>query len=256
MRKPGYFASEADIIEELRDATGTGRARNPICILVEAADDIVYLAADVEDAVKKGVLPWSQVQEQLTAQNMTSVKDALHVQDQILKAGRSSVPGDLDDDIWASAFRTAAISVMVRHAFRVFQARYDQIMNGTYSGSLLEESDAADLAGCLRSIGIDHVYPTPSTLRLELMGRHVIGNLMDVFWEGAKVVPKTGEPRRSTFAGKAAALISRNYRRVFQHSLNEGRLPEKYCRIQLVTDYICGMTDSFAKNLHAELFNG
>ena len=79
---------------------------------------------------------------------------------------------------------------------------------------------------------------------------------MDVFWEGAETMPSTEDPSTSTFAGKASALVSRNYRRVFQDALTEGLLPEKYSRIQLVTDYICGMTDSFAKNLHAELFNG
>ena len=79
---------------------------------------------------------------------------------------------------------------------------------------------------------------------------------MDVFWEGAEAMPSKGDPSTSTFAGKAAMLISSNYRRVLQDSLNKARLPAKYCRLQLVTDYICGMTDSFAKNLHAELFNG
>jgi dGTPase len=256
LRKPGYFASETQIVEDLRDATGTGEARNPICLLVEAADDIVYLAADVEDAVKKGVLSWSKVEEQLNAQKAPSVKDALHVQAEILKAGQSSVPGDLDDDIWASAFRTAAISVMAGHASRVFQDRYDDIMEGRYRGSLLKDSDAADLEDRLRNIGMEHVYPTRSTLQLELMGRHVIGDLMDVFWEGAEAMPSKGDPSTSTFAGKAAMLISSNYRRVLQDSLNKARLPAKYCRLQLVTDYICGMTDSFATNLHAELFNG
>ncbi len=256
LKKPGYFASEADIIKELRDATGTGAARNPICLLVEAADDIVYLAADVEDAVKKDVFPWSTVQEPLMASQAPSVKDALYVQEQILKAGQPRVPNDLDDDIRASAFRTAAISVMARHASRIFQDRYDDIMEGTYSSSLLEKSEAAELADCLRCIGIEHVYPTRSTLQLELMGRHVIGDLMDVLWEGAQEMPSTGNPKTSTFAGKAAALISSNYRRIFQTTLAEGLLPEDYCRLQLVTDYISGMTDSFAKNLHAELFNG
>lgn len=57
--KPGYFASENDLIKRIRAETGTGAARNPLTFLVEAADDIVYSVADVEDAVKKGVLTWS-----------------------------------------------------------------------------------------------------------------------------------------------------------------------------------------------------
>jgi len=30
----------------------------------------------------------------------------------------------------------------------------------------------------------------------------------------------------------------------------------QYCQMQLVTDYICGMTDSFARDLHQKLKNG
>src|SRR5690606_36479698 len=122
---------------------------------------------------------------------------------------------------------------------------------------LLPDSEAKDLSDCLRTLGETRVYPTRSTLTLELMGRKVIGDLMDVFWEGAEALPKDTAPKTTTFAGKAGALFSPNYRKVFQHFANERTdLPEQYHRCQLVTDYICGMTDSFAKRLHAELFNG
>ena len=110
-RKPGYFASEHEIVLQIRDATGTGEARHPICYLVEAADDIVYLAADVEDAVKKGVLSWRDLQEELLKTHADSVNAAIARQEHILKAGRAEVPAGLDDDIYASAFRTAAIAV-------------------------------------------------------------------------------------------------------------------------------------------------
>ena len=50
--KPGYFASETDVVKDIRDRTGTGSARNPITFLVEAADDAVYSVADIEDAVR------------------------------------------------------------------------------------------------------------------------------------------------------------------------------------------------------------
>jgi dGTPase len=146
---------------------------------------------------------------------------------------------------------------MVDAAFRVFMKQYDKIMNGTYERDLVTESEAAALANSLRNIGQTRVYPTRSTLTLELMGRQVIGDLMDVFWEGAAAMPTSGPVRTKKFEGKAAALISSNYRKVFQEfAAEKPALPEAYHRIQLMTDYICGMTDSFAKTLHAELFNG
>ena len=256
-QKPGYFASETDVVKEIRRATGTAEARNPICFLVEAADDISYLAADVEDAVKKGVLPWDDIEEQLQAAKADcSVKEALDYRNTILGADQPSVSRDLEDDIKASAFRTAAIKVMLDGAFRVFKHQYEEIIEGRYPGSLLKESDAKALADLLRKIGTERVYSTPSTLTLELMGRHVIGDLMDVFWEGAAEMPLTHPPSTSDFAGKAGALFSRNYAEVFRRSVGERRLPIPYHRLQLVTDHICGMTDSFAKRLHADLFNG
>ena len=257
--KPGYFASEEDIVARVRNETGTGDARHPVCFLVEAADDIVYLAADVEDAVKKDLLSWGEIREELrSATGVDSVNNALAFQERILRAGRPEVPQNLDDDIKTAAFRTAAIRIMVDGVFKVFQERYGEIIEGKYQGTLLPESNAGELERCLREIGTKRVYPMRSTLTLELMGRRVIGDLMDVFWEGAAVLPSKGSPKTTEFAGKAAALISPNYRQVFQHFVNvEGRrLPEAYHRFQLVTDYICGMTDSFAKRLHAELFNG
>ena len=259
LRKPGYFASEGHIVDEIREKTGTGDARHPICYLVEAADDIVYLAADVEDAVKKGLLSWREIEEQLpSGAGADSVTRALAIQDSILKAGRSDVPTDLDDDIKTAAFRTAAISIMTDGAFMVFRDRYGEIIEGRYLGALLKESSAGELEKCLRNIGATQVYPRRSTLTLELMGRQVIGDLMDLFWEGAAELPVKGSPDTTDFPGKAAALISPNYRKIFQHFVSDAsrKLPEAYHRFQLVTDYICGMTDSFAKRLHAELFNG
>jgi len=39
--KTGFFTSEKDRVQKIRQKTGTGDARNPITFLVEAADDIV-----------------------------------------------------------------------------------------------------------------------------------------------------------------------------------------------------------------------
>jgi dGTPase len=255
-RKPGYFASENGIVDAIKNETGTGDARNPICFLVEAADDIVYLAADVEDAVKKGILRWNDVEAKLDLKS-DSILRAIQGKERILKAGRTEVPKDLDDDAHAAAFRTAAIGVMTEAVTDMFKKLYQAIMDGKHEGDLLDESEAKELAACLRTIGQTCVYPTRTTLTLELMGRHVIHDLMDIFWEGARALPIGGEPKTSKFEGKAAALISANYRRIFRDFATEKKdLPEIYHRFQLVTDYICGMTDSFAKRLHSELFNG
>lgn len=256
--KPGYFASENDLVEEIRAQTETGANRNPITFLVEAADDIVYPVADIEDAVKKGIFNWRELAELLGDSSVYPTKDVLELTTRILESDGTGDPvKSLPDDVRASAFRTATIILVVKSVKKVFIDRYEQIMTAVFKDELVKSCDAWPLVDKLKTIGRDRVYCTPSTLKLELMGRRVIHDLMDVFWEGAEKLPVDENPKPLTFPGKVGALLSQNYRRVFRHSREEcDGFPEAYHRFQLVTDYICGMTDSFAKRLHAELFNG
>jgi dGTPase len=66
--KVGFFASEKETVEEVRHGAGTGEARNPIAFLVEAADDAVYNAVDLEDGFRKGLLDWDLLTRELKHQ--------------------------------------------------------------------------------------------------------------------------------------------------------------------------------------------
>ncbi len=59
-KNPGYFASEEEMMRTISQKTGTEGVRNPITVMVEAADDITYCLDDVEDSVRKGVVTWSE----------------------------------------------------------------------------------------------------------------------------------------------------------------------------------------------------
>ena len=206
---------------------------------------------------KRGVLKWRDAREWLESRNGPSCDAAFDRMDRILKAGAATRPTELPDDILASAFRTAAIGILVPATFAAFKERYDEIMRGAYTAELVKDCDDAGLLKHLKALGRERVYCTPSNLRLELMGRRVICGLMDLFWEGASVLPIGDAPSPNSFPGKIGALLSENYRRVFRHFVKSApELPEPYHRFQLVTDYVCGMTDSFAKRLHSELTCG
>ena len=53
---------------------------------------------------------------------------------------------------------------------------------------------------------------------------------------------------------KWMSLISEDYKNIY-HYFSKGCSEEEklYLRLLLVTDYVCGMTDSYAKNLYQEL---
>ena len=255
MSKPGYFASENHLVAEIRKNTGTGIARNPICFLVEAADDIVNSVADIEDAVKKGIITWKTLEKEISSTKRRMAKKALERTYKILRAGTRSIPNGLADDVYAAAFRTAVIGMLVPSVGRVFTRNYGSIISGTYPHNLVDKCNASSLIEWLQGVGRDRVYCTHPTLKLEIMGRKIIMDLMDIFWEGSKYMPATGQPETKEFPGKICALISENYRRVFQNAIKKNEFPETYHRLQLVMDQVCGMTDSFAKRLHAELTN-
>ena len=53
---------------------------------------------------------------------------------------------------------------------------------------------------------------------------------------------------------KYVKLISENYKQIYHAYANGKSYSERiYLRLLLVTDYISGMTDSFAKDLYQEL---
>jgi dGTPase len=234
--------------------------RNPITFLVEAADDIVYSVADIEDGVKKRILSWIQLQQLLehssgAASAANTVRTVLNGKAEILKPNPK--PDELPDDIHAAAFRTASIGVLVSAASVAFQQHYMDIMDGQFKGELVTIGPTGSFVELLKTIGRTRIYGTHSNLKLELLGRKVIQDLMNLFWEGARELPSDCTIKPKKFTGKLQALLSDAYRKVFQHSATlSTSLPLNYHRLQLVTDYVCGMTDSFAKRLHAELTNG
>ena len=252
--KPGYFASEDEVVRKVREATGTGDARNPITFLVEASDDAVYSTSDLTDGVKKGVLHWSTIEKRFrkSADSQGLIKKCLGTVKKQMKKSSLPISGRAKDEAKIQLFGVAAIGCIVRGSVEAFKQHYEGIMSGEYRGELVKDSRAAELVKACKGLGQDFVYCADSNLRLEISGRRVIHDLMDFFWEASE--PENADGK--TFAGKLYSLMSGNYRAVCAHAIKTGQLPEKYYKLQLVTDYICGMTDGFACDLHRRLTNG
>lgn len=254
-KKPGFFASEMDLVEMVAKKTGTGKHRNLVTFLVEAADDIVYSVVDIEDGIRKGVVTWSTVSSWMKRHKEASanLKRLIRSAEARVEDGLRLEEKERDETI-AQVFRTKVISAMVRSVLDEFKKNYEKIMRGDYHTELAQTCRDRNVIRVCKDAGFEFVYHSPETLRLEIMGRNVIHQLMDLYWEAASGW-KSGI-RKTTFEGKIYHTMSKNYRRVFEDAVKTKKLPEKYCRLQLVTDYICGMTDSFACATHAKMFNG
>ena len=255
-KKPGHFASENGLIARIREATGTGEARNPISYLVEACDDMAYLVVDLEDGIKKRVIDWGTLKEELkrAATECTLVKQCIGAAEQQIDQGTAKLFGPDRDEAYGVAFRIQSIARMVPAVREAFFSNYDSIMGGGFHESLLRSGSAGAFAEACRTVCERYVYCSTETLRLEILGRRVIQDLMDIFWQGVRDW-KPGKPPQG-FAKTIYELLSPNYRTVFEHSAREAKLPETYSKLQLVTDYVAGMTDTFACTLHRRLTNG
>lgn len=252
--KPGYFATEAKLVAGIRELVGTGAARHPLALLVEASDDIVYSAVDLEDGLRKGVLSWNRLQERLLAEEalIGPLLDELQERsEEYVNRGSLGLRGKHRDEALVQIFRTYAITKNVEAAADAFLENYAAIMDGTFHSELLKVGNTSAFVRACKRVGRKDVYVAKSILRLEVLGRAVITDLCDLFWEGAENAP---DPPRG-FGARLYGLLSSNYRTIFESQIRNG-FPVEYCRLQLVADYLSGMTDSFAADLHRQLFNG
>ena len=56
-KKMGYFYAEQQLYQDIAAGTTAAGVRHPLTFILEAADDIAYRTADIEDAFKRGVYP-------------------------------------------------------------------------------------------------------------------------------------------------------------------------------------------------------
>ena len=64
-KKMGYFYADRNNFENIQDSMELNGNRHPLTYLLEAADDIAYKTADIEDSVEKGNISYHQLMREL-----------------------------------------------------------------------------------------------------------------------------------------------------------------------------------------------
>lgn len=239
--KFGFFRSEAPTYEKIAEEMGILRksapgapmlyARHPLVYLVEAADDICYEIMDIEDSHKLRILSFEE-----TRQLLLGFFDE-KTQESILR--RIEEEGVTDQNEQVVYFRACAVGKLENACVDVFVAHEDEILAGTFSGSLIDHIDEpmnAAYKAC-ETTSYRKIYHSKPVLDVELSGYKIMETLLDTFVDAA-VHPQQFHSQQLM-------------RRVSsQYDIQNPRLED---RLMAVVDYISGMTDVYALDIYQKI---
>lgn len=254
-KKMGYFYADRETFAEIDSSCGTGGNRHPLAYILEAADDIAYATADIEDAVKKNSLTFEQLVRELQEFQPDRQNDRYRdmVSWLVDKHNKAAAKGYQRPDLYAVQNWVVTMQgQMIGGATRGFIKNYREIMAGTYPKDLTEGTEVKLLMEGLEDIAYRFVFISKPILKLEIAAETVFNFLLDKLVD-AVLSYDTGQ-KQTAVQKKLVALISDNYKKAYSvYSEGASEAEKVYLRLLLVTDFVCGMTDSYAKNLYQEL---
>ena len=239
--KFGFFASEAESYRKIADELGIScksapgeplkYARHPLVYMVEAADDICYEIMDIEDSHKLKILSYAETEHLLLSFFDEDIQQ---------KIRQRIIDEELTDENEKVVYmRASVIGKLENECVAAFLAHEEEILAGTFEGSLIEhisERQKKAYKEC-EKISYSKIYQSKPVLDIELSGYQIMATLMKVFVEAA-VNP-------SRFYSKQLL------RRVSsQYDIENENLEE---RIMAVLDYISGMTDIYALDIYQKI---
>ncbi|MDV0912228.1 dGTPase [Enterobacter asburiae] len=271
MKKPGYYLSEETYIERLRkELSLTPNGRFPLTWIMEAADDISYCVADLEDAVEKRIFSVEELYQHLYAAWGTHEKGSLFAQvvENAWEKSRSNTLSRSTEDQFFMYLRVNTLNKLVPYAASRFIDNLPLIFSGEFNHALLEDdSSFSQLLELYKHVAMRHVFSHPDVEQLELQGYRVISGLLEIYSpllqlsvdEFSELVEHE-RVRRIPIESRLYQKLSTRHRLAYVEAIgklerNSPQWPvmEYYYRCRLIQDYISGMTDLYAWDEYRKL---
>ena len=238
--KFNVFATERAILAEVREACALDGPlpRHPAVWLMEAADDIVYTLADLEDALELGILRYADYAGLIAP---------------MAEVSAASLDREADEIGRVTLLRTLAIRRLQRAVTEAFLTHHDSILAGSLkpreslTGLLAATAPALHEALTVAAERTEEVvFFNARKVEFEIGAHDVLGKALSVFLPACLAFAQAnGDEARLTFRQRQALSLLLDYRPRPGMSSSEV--------MRCAVDFVAGMTDTYASWLAAKL---
>jgi dGTPase len=246
-KKYGFFQSEKDKFKKIADnIEGVGLielgnndnyswCRYPLSFLVEAADDLCNKLIDFEDGFRLGRYDFDIIEGLLNSIVKINIKD-------------HQVYINLEDNNEKICYlRGKALFILANELSQKFLNLESDILDGKYDSYLIEETDHIETLRQIDKKIREGLFKYLPILEIETVGFEVIGGLIHLFLlavtDDSNLSPKHRE--------KIKQLLPNQFK---LNTKKEDDIQKNlYTKIQLIIDYIAGMSDTYALQTYRKL---
>jgi dGTPase len=236
-KKYGFNSSDKTVFAEIASEIGltplgkSSWTRHPLAFLVEAADDICYHIIDLEDGTRLGLIPLEttvQLLAQIIGERFSQSKLDL-IQDVNEKLG---------------ILRALAIHELITSVTDCFLSHETHLLAGSFDQSLLSKTDHVSVLKQISKLSIDKIYQSRGVLMREAAGYQIMENLLAVFCLAAYT-----KHHDKTLHSQRNRAMYHMFPDSYQQKL-AACCVSVYQTLQIVMDYLSGLTDKSALKLH------
>ena len=233
-KKYGYYQGDLGLFSQISDTMGLLQldenkwCRHPLAFLVEAADDICYHIIDLEDGCRLGLVPFEEVKSLL----------ASIIGEAFSEEKLSKIPS-LNQKL--GTLRAMTISKLIHECSQAFEKHEEEMLEGSFDQALTSLIPSAAELDVIIRLSIDKIYQSKQVLEKEAGGHEVIDQLMEAFGVAA-YSSKFGDAKPKHIS--ILRLLPEEFSVYLESEISV------YETLQIIIDFISGLTDSHAVRLY------
>ena len=255
--KFGYNYAEKELFHDIFTESQTANSRHVVTYILEAADDIAYRCADIEDSLNKKVISIFDIRNYMRSHFDFNNKYDQRIYESFMEFFEEATK---DDSIALELVRLWLHDVrilLMKHVAHQFAADFDKIINEPLVDyELTSHCYGRNFFKFAKILTQEKIYDNHLVLDLEVAAKACMYDLLDLFVDAMipydskiKVVNTDGQIvdfKPTYYQTKLVKLISSEYLTVYEKEKTEDEHYNLYLRILCVLDYISSMTDRFA----------